>query len=87
MNDETERETERYYQDLKTRIYLSGIQPQQIPSIIEAIDGKKQEDEGFEEFAKPLTDEEMENYIPLSAQEVSGGLEALRTLGFSLTDS
>lgn len=48
--------------------------------ILEAIDGAQKE----EEFAPELTEEEMENYQPLSVEETSAAIEQLRKFGLAV---
>jgi hypothetical protein len=87
MSAENEQENDRFFQDLRSRIITAGIQPHQIPEILEALDGKKTEDElGMPLFAEELSDEEMEDYVPLSVEEADEAILALRRFGILSVD-
>lgn len=88
MNDEIEEADRNFYQDLKTRILTAAIQPEQVIKMIEAIEGKEFEDTyGAEEFAKPMSDEEMENYVPIAMAESAEAIAALRRFGLAVSDT
>lgn len=88
MSDEEDRANEHYFQDLKARIITAGLEPWQIPEMLAAMEGKKQEDElGMPLFAPEQTDDEMENYIPLSMSETDEAVAALRRFGILSVDT
>ena len=66
---------------------MHGIRPEQVAEVMEALEGKREKDElGIEEHAVELTDEEMENYVPLSVDETQAAIDQMRRFGLSVRE-
>ena len=84
MRQDDERQGERDFQSLKMRIVTAGLRPEQVPELLELLEGKTEEGE-VPEFAEELSDEEMENYVPYSVEETDSAIEQLRRFGLAIT--
>lgn len=86
LNREEAMEEERDWQQLRTRLLIAGLPPEQIPKVLADLDGEKHEDElGLPEFAEALDDEEMQEYQPFSAEESEEAIRLMRRFGVALS--
>lgn len=85
LQQQDSKQADADWQNLRMRLLVHGIRPEQIPEILEALEGEREKD-GIEEHAPALSDEEMEDYIPLSVEETSQAIEQLRRFGLAYQD-
>ncbi len=85
MQRDDEERSEREYRNLRMQILLKGITAEQIPKLLESLDGEKKENElGMAEWAEELDDEQMEDYIPLSVEETDDAIDLMRRFGIAV---
>lgn len=85
MQRDDEERSEREFRNLRMQILLKGITPEQVPKLLESLDGEKKENElGMSEWAEELDDEQMEEYIPLSVEETDDAIDLMRRFGIAV---
>jgi hypothetical protein len=85
LTKEDEEKADASWSDLRTRILLSALTPDQIPKLLEVLDGEKREAElGMPEFAPQLSDEEMEGYELFSHEEANEAIDMMRRFGIAV---
>ena len=74
---------EAEWQRLRTRLLVHSLSPEQIPKFLESIDSKRSEDDLGEipPWAEELSDEEMEDYQPITGEEADETIRLLRKFG------
>lgn len=75
-----EIEDEASAEDRNMRAMIIAYHLGEAKKILEAIDGVQSADE----FAPEMSEEEMEGYVPLSAEETSAAIEQLRKFGLAV---
>jgi hypothetical protein len=63
----------------------NGSRSERAKDILEILDGEQPEEGETPEFADELTDEEMEEYQPFSAEEVDQTIDLLKKFGVAVS--
>lgn len=71
-------------EDSRFRARLIANFPEKAAEIQAIFEGKTSEDDGA--FAEPMTEEEMDDYVPFSVEEVGAVTDLMRSFGFAFTD-
>lgn len=74
-----ENEDEVALEEARFRSQIIAAHPDKAKQILEALDAHEEED-----LADEMTDEDMENYEPLSTEETQAAIDALRKFGLAV---
>lgn len=90
MHDEKESASEKEWRDFRAMLF--AMHPSEAKAIMEALEAAEESNrmvagaDGLFEFAPELSDEELEDYQPFSAEEVEKTIDLLKRFGVAMEE-